>query len=89
MLRITEAPRTSCAVTLRLEGRIVAEWVAVLAAECRRRLERGETVRLDLTDVVSSDADGRHQLRELRDRGVTLVNAPPFLTGRLDTEDSP
>ena len=75
------------AVTLRLEGRIAADWVAVLAAECHRRLERGEAVRLDLVDVVSSDSNGRRQLRDLRDRGVTLVNAPPFLAGRLDGWD--
>lgn len=75
-------------MTLRLEGRIIADWVAVLEAECRRRLERGETVRLDLTDVVSTDGDGIRQLRVLRERGVRLANTPSFIAGRLDTEDA-
>lgn len=89
MLRITEAAGTERAVTLRLEGRLVADWVAVLEAECRPRLETGETVRLDLTDVVSTDGDGLRALRALRARGVTLLDTPPFLTGRLDVEDLP
>lgn len=89
MLRITEAALAARAVTLRLEGRLMADWVAVLEAECRSRLERGETVRLDLADVVSIDGDGIRQLRALRERGVKLTNTPPFLAGRLDVEDSP
>ena len=39
MLRIERASEDADTVTLRLEGRVVAQWVAAMEEECRRVLQ--------------------------------------------------
>jgi anti-anti-sigma regulatory factor len=80
MLRITEVVDRGTETTLRVEGRIVSEWVRVLQEECRRVLqESSRQLRLDLRAVTFIDPRGVLALRGLATAGVALVNSPAFI----------
>lgn len=75
MLRVTRADETDAEAVLRVEGRVVAEWVSVLEGECLALLARGKTVELEFAHVTFADARGVAMLGALRRRGVRIVNA--------------
>ncbi|MDX2033606.1 MAG: hypothetical protein SF339_23215 [Blastocatellia bacterium] len=76
MLRIEEE-KTEAARTLRLDGRLVREWVEVL----REHVEGA--VELDLAGVTFADAAGVELLRRLEARGVPLRGCSPFLREQI------
>jgi len=76
MLRITihDVPRT---LTVRLEGRLAGPWVRELE-ECWRGAlasRREPILRVDLTEVPSTDAAGRTCLAALHRQGAEFVAA--------------
>lgn len=86
MLRVTRlAPDSSCP-TLKVEGQIVSEWAAVLAAECAAVLSRGSRIKLDLADVSYIDSRGAEMLRSLPSDRVSLVNCTPLIEDLLSRE---
>jgi anti-anti-sigma regulatory factor len=84
MLRITEVVDSGTETTLRMEGRIVSEWVGVLQEECWRVLqESSRRLRLDLGAVTFIDSSGVLALRWLTTKGVALINSPAFIDALL------
>jgi len=89
MLRITVVESSRIAVTLRIEGRIAGPWVEELRTACNVHTFPGDVeLSLQLTDISFADAAGIALLRELRDRGVSLVGTTPFLTEQLKNATS-
>jgi anti-anti-sigma regulatory factor len=85
LLRITRVIEGSWATTLRVEGRIVAEWVAVLERECWLAFEDKRPVRLDLSAVRFIDSSGVAALRHLGANGFEFFNCPEFVREFLRT----
>ncbi len=52
MLRVTTAAHRSTCVTLKVEGRVAAEWTDVLERECRSLLADDLSVLLDFANVT-------------------------------------
>jgi anti-anti-sigma regulatory factor len=83
MLKISQIGKANHSVTLRLEGRIVGPWVAELRQSCEPFLRQGRCLTLQLADVEFMDASGVELLAELRSRGVSLADSPPFVAEQL------
>jgi len=83
MLKISQAGKTNHAVTLKLEGRVVGPWVGELSQVCEALLTKGQTLRLDLTEVTFADTDGVAVLSSFKSRGVRFRNCSPFLEEQL------
>ena len=85
MLRISSASESPPLATLRVEGRVVAEWVPVLERECWLALQENLHVRLDLSAVTFVDGRGVAALRHLGANDVEIVNCPEFIGELLRT----
>ena len=72
MLRITKLSGPEPYITLRIEGRIASECVAVLECHCTELLHGGHRVRLDAAEVDFVDRAGVALLKELLARGVEI-----------------
>ena len=84
MLRITVLESSKIAVTLRVEGRITGPWVEELRTACNLHTFSNEVqLSLKLADISFADATGIALLKELRNRGVGLIRATPFLAEQL------
>jgi hypothetical protein len=84
MLRITVVESSETAVTLRVEGRIAGPWVEELRTACDVHTFPDEVqLSLELADISYADEAGIALLRELRNRGVSLMRPTPFLTEQL------
>ena len=70
MMRITRVADDR--TTLKLEGSVGAEWAHLLARECSGLLQRGVSLRLDLSGVDFVDRLGVETLRRLGRRGVEI-----------------
>jgi anti-anti-sigma regulatory factor len=79
MLRIEKVGEDTDTVTLRLEGRVVVQWVAALEGECERVLRRPMRLILDVAGVTFIDRDGVAMLGRLKGRRLQFVNCSPFL----------
>lgn len=85
MLRITRVAESASWTTLRVEGRIVAEWVPVLEQECQLALEDNRPVRLDLSAVTFIDDGGVAALRRLGANELEITKCPEFIRELLRT----
>ena len=85
MLRISTVAESSSQATLRVEGRVVAEWVPVLERECRRALQQNRHVQLDLSAVTFIDGRGVAALRHLGANDLEMINCPEFIEELLRT----
>lgn len=85
MLKITKVTESQVGVVLKLEGKITAQWAALLDGECRAFLRRGHALVLDCTAVNFLDAQGLEVLQNLPLHKVTLIGAPGFVTELLQT----
>jgi ABC-type transporter Mla MlaB component len=77
MLRITEETTAEDITLLRLEGRLVDEWVELLRAQITRHVPA--TLVLELSGVSYANQEGLCLLREWQTRGVVLRNGSLFL----------
>lgn len=83
MLKITKIQENGNQVLLKLEGKITAEWAALLDGECRVLLTEEKTVYLDCANVDFIDAKGIEVLNSFPRTRVTLMSAPGYLTELL------
>jgi anti-anti-sigma regulatory factor len=72
-LRITRKKGSRSRATLVLEGKIAAEWAALLERECSDLLRSRLEVSLDLAGVVFVDRAGVQALGRLSRKGVEIV----------------
>ncbi len=84
MLKITKIRESRSNVLLKLEGKITAEWAALLDGVCRAFLREEKAVRLDCSHVDFIDASGVEVLNSLPRAQVTLLGAPGFVTELLE-----
>ncbi len=84
MLRITKLNGNEVAVTLKLEGQIVSDWVRELERECRVALAQGCRVHLDFTHVTFIDERGCALLRNLICSELDIVHCPALIRSFLD-----
>jgi len=83
MLKISQAEKANHSVTLKLEGRVVGEWVGESRQVCETLLTEGRSLKLDLADVTFADASGVAALSSFKSRGVTFSNCSPFVEEQL------
>jgi STAS domain len=84
MLRVTVVESSGSSVRLRVEGRLTGRCIEELRESCElHALAEGMRLTLDLADVSFSDTDGIELLKELRRRGVTILNLVPYLALQL------
>lgn len=70
--RITREEGSRSRATLKLEGRVVAEWAALLERECSDLLRSSTSVSLDLAGVGFVDRAGVEALKRLSRAGVEI-----------------
>lgn len=79
MLRISTLTESCSTVTLKLEGRIVADWVSVLERECRRWVKERRKILLDLSEVRFVDGQGLEVLKRMQSENLEIINSPVLL----------
>ncbi len=84
MIRITTSKENS-AMTIRVEGRLNAEAVPDLQKEVKRA---GAPLRLNLSGLISADAEGIKELRALSAKGAELRGASTSIRQLLDATSS-
>ena len=72
VLRITQNESDAGAI-LRLEGRLLWEWAALLERECAELLSTGNQLSLDLSGVTFVDRAGVEALRRLSQAGAMIL----------------
>lgn len=83
MLRITKVTDGPRKVTLKLEGRIVAEWVSLLAKECLDLRAQKMNVLLDCSDVSYVDDNGAEMLRRVMSESVATLGCSGLVDSLL------
>jgi len=83
MLRIEKVGEDAGTVRLKLEGRVVAQWVAALEEECQPVLQRSKRLILDVAGVTFIDRDGVAMLAKMNGKRLQVVNCSPFLRALL------
>ncbi len=86
MLRITTMTEGRRLVRLKLEGRVVSDWVALLENECLKSLRKEHTVVLDFSAVAFVDGAGVAMLRKIATDSLQIVNASPLVEHLLRGE---
>jgi ABC-type transporter Mla MlaB component len=83
MLRITEEKLSDDLIHLRLEGRLVGAWVALLQTSCEQFMQNNYNLTLNLSEVTFADQAGAALLARLQQQQVTLDHCSPFLHEQL------
>jgi hypothetical protein len=86
MLRITRLAPDAGIPCLRVEGRLVGDWVDVLDSEVS--ISEGPKLTLELSGVEFADARALSLLQRLSRHGVELVACSPLLSSLLKASDS-
>ncbi len=74
MLRITKVAEDSSTVTLKLEGKLAADWVPLLEGECLTCLKDNRKVLLDFSEVTFIDDRGAEVVKKLTGEGIKVVD---------------
>ena len=86
MLRITRLALDAGAPCLRVEGRLVGEWVELLDSEVASA--EHSKLSLDLSGVEFADARALSLLQRLSEHGVDFVACSPLLSSLLKASTS-
>lgn len=79
MLKITTAHDDGFERVLKLEGKLLADWIGELHDACRTaRAETGH-LKLDLSGLSFADVSGTIALRELIRQGISITTTSPFV----------
>lgn len=79
MLRISKASENPFSVELKLEGRIVSEWVSVLEAEILDWGQKKQQVLLDFCAVTFVDERGLRMLKRRLSGDIRITNCAGFI----------
>jgi len=88
VLRIThvhDEPEGPC---LKVEGRLVGEWVALLEGELLKAERQERELRLDLSLVDFANSAATHVLRAATARGVRVVACSPLVRQLLGSQNA-
>ena len=85
MLKITTTP-SQRGTTLRLEGRIVGDWVGELSRAVAAARPAANPIALDLSGVTFVDASGAVFLRSAAASGIGLANPSEFISDLIRGE---
>jgi anti-anti-sigma regulatory factor len=88
-LRITRRKTPRSRATLVLEGKVAAEWAALLERECSGLLRSRPVLSLDLSGVTFVDRAGVRTLQRLSRKGVGIVCGPGPVASVLEGEGIP
>lgn len=75
--------------TLKLEGRVVSDWVAPLEHECVRALGESRKVVLDFSGVTFIDGRGLEMLNRIARANLEIVNASLLVADLLEAGEDP
>lgn len=75
MLRITQVSEDSDRVCLKVEGRLIGDWVSELDRICGSCLSQRRQITLDMTDVTYVDRRGVETLKRILGENVRLTGA--------------
>ena len=89
MLRITTMKMNGSSIRLKLEGKIMAEWAALLEQECLTLIAQQQHVVLDMAGVTFLDGHGVAILRSLPNRHISLMNRSDFIKELLEKGELP
>lgn len=84
MLRINEENITNGSILLRLEGKLIDQWVGLFRIMCEQILNKKGKLSLDLTEVTYADNEGLRLLQHLNERELALITCSPFLNEQLN-----
>lgn len=87
MLRITKIAEDGSTISMKAEGQIVSDWVAVLETECKTALRSGKHVTVDLSDVTFVECRAARMLRLFRLEGLEIVRCPKLINSLIDSLD--
>jgi anti-anti-sigma regulatory factor len=79
VLRITRVTEKPAVVTLKLEGRIVADWASVLERECSGLIQEGQSVLLDFSEVRFVDGRGLEVLKRIGSENLQIINSSDLI----------
>jgi anti-anti-sigma regulatory factor len=85
-LRITRERGSRSRATLKVEGKVVAEWAALLERECSELLPSRRLVVLDLAGVTFIDRTGIQIFERLSRAGVEIHCRPGAVASVLEGE---
>lgn len=88
MLKITTLRCNGLACILKLEGRLMADWVDELHATCRAAGASSRLLGLDLSGLSFADQPGSSALRELILQGASLTCVTPLMLELLELDDT-
>jgi hypothetical protein len=83
VLRITEQRRGPNLTRLRLDGRVVGEWVPVLARACESVRAAGLRLELDLAGISFLDSDAVRLVKRLVRAGATVSGSSGFVREQI------
>ena len=83
MLRIVEEKATNNQTVLRLDGRLVSQWIEILRSSCEQAIKDNGSLVLEMSGVSFADREGLRLLRQLNERQVALLHCSPFLREQL------
>jgi ABC-type transporter Mla MlaB component len=86
MLRITTQSTDHSAILLKLEGKLLEQWVEELERSINGSLGRPNSLRLDLSALTFADAVGLQALTKLIRGGATLTACSGFIAALLHVE---
>ncbi len=87
MFRVSVIEETAQQAVLRLEGRLLSQWLLVLENECRDRLRLGKSIVLDFAGVTTIDERSALFVKALQDYEVEVVNPSVLARNLLSMED--
>ena len=79
MLRISKLCENPSGLRLKLEGRIVSEWVSILEEQILECLKKTQKVLLDFSELRFVDKDGVEMLRRMPSEKIEIINCPGFI----------
>lgn len=86
MLRISGPEVTADQTKLRLDGKLIGDWVSELRLLCEAILKKGQQIEIDCSGVCFIDNDGIALMQMLQGKGVVLVECSRFIELQLRTK---
>lgn len=83
MLRITRYTHNASSTTLKVEGRIIADWVMVLKQAIDAEFPSNSALELDFTGVTFVDEAGIRMLCDLPHHNVLITHCAGFIEALL------